>query len=461
VFNVTPFPIHDIDETFVVAPNDRGCLELQTDLRTFPETISKVFYLGDQSFTIQFMKLVRHHSSWKRNWNSKTNTHVLNVLWDSLDLQRYLVFPPPLEGNLATPLEYYSTSKRIQRRSGGEMTHKRVCCLLIAQQVEPIPMLGLQLTCDRVLDPFHLAVEFPRLFGPRWMTLYSPQLARLRFGDLTLPGTHNSGAYNIIHPFSAWIECQYWPIDRQLQYGIRTLDIRICLDGSMLYVSHEEFKTTCTVSRLLAYIRSFVDEPGHELELIILDFHRFTNLSPKRFDQLRYEIDVGLRGYCVPYGRFNLSSTLNEIWTNTSPRERVIVAWNHKQPLPLMWPGINQRWFDARSTKFLLSKIRSELENPPKGQLWSICSHLTPPVGINGVKTLAKRVQLRMERLFYEAMPFQTIRTNVISVDYFCDASQVVRQAVCSSLIKAALLNPSKEEEETNSVQENVPNYGL
>ena len=78
------------------------------------------------------------------------------------------------------------------------------------------------------------------------------------FYNLKIPGTHNSGSYNIdtknplqsefnnfipanyLFPciFKGWTKCQSVNIFEQLESGVRYLDIRISLYNEEIYVSH-------------------------------------------------------------------------------------------------------------------------------------------------------------------------------------------------------------------------------
>ncbi len=60
-----------------------------------------------------------------------------------------------------------------------------------------------------------------------WMKYYSASLQKLTLGEMTLPGTHDSGTYDPVSAFgSPWIKTQSMSLAQQLNHGIRVLDLR-------------------------------------------------------------------------------------------------------------------------------------------------------------------------------------------------------------------------------------------
>lgn len=128
-----------------------------------------------------------------------------------------------------------------------------------------------------------------------WMTKHFAVLRNKTLAEITLPGTHDSGAWelsdhksperstaewlaglsmNITKP---WAITQRLDIRGQLVGGIRWLDMRTAFDGNDFYFHHALLGVK--TRDMLKQIRQFVDAPGHEHELIVLEFCNWQGFS--------------------------------------------------------------------------------------------------------------------------------------------------------------------------------------
>ena len=128
-----------------------------------------------------------------------------------------------------------------------------------------------------------------------WMTKSFAALGRKTLREIALPGTHDSGAYrlgdrkspdlstaewlagrqfDIIKP---WAKTQRLDIKAQLEGGIRWLDMRTAYDGRDFYFYHALLGPK--TRDMLRQIRAFLDEPGHDHELIELEFCNWQGLG--------------------------------------------------------------------------------------------------------------------------------------------------------------------------------------
>ena len=66
------------------------------------------------------------------------------------------------------------------------------------------------------------------LYGnnPNWMEIYAKKLKDKKIINLIVPGTHDSGTYRVFNVIKDVAKCQNFSIKRQLELGIRYLDIR-------------------------------------------------------------------------------------------------------------------------------------------------------------------------------------------------------------------------------------------
>ena len=129
-----------------------------------------------------------------------------------------------------------------------------------------------------------------------WMTKNFSRLKNKALDEIALPGTHDSGAYalgdrkspdlssgewligrtlNVIKP---WAITQRLDIKGQLDGGVRWLDMRTAWAGDDFYFHHALLGPK--TRDMLRQVRTFIDEPGHEHELIVLEFCNWQGLGP-------------------------------------------------------------------------------------------------------------------------------------------------------------------------------------
>ncbi len=127
------------------------------------------------------------------------------------------------------------------------------------------------------------------------MTKNFARLKDKTLGEIALPGTHDSGAYtlgdrrspdrttaewliggawNITKP---WAITQRLDIKSQLEGGVRWLDMRTAWDGDDFYFYHALMGPK--TRDMLRQVRAFIDEPGHDRELIVLEFCNWQGLG--------------------------------------------------------------------------------------------------------------------------------------------------------------------------------------
>eukprot|EP01126_Amoeba_proteus_P004146 TRINITY_DN11405_c0_g3_i2.p1 TRINITY_DN11405_c0_g3~~TRINITY_DN11405_c0_g3_i2.p1 ORF type:complete len:203 (+),score=42.35 TRINITY_DN11405_c0_g3_i2:34-642(+) len=173
-------------------------------------------------------------------------------------------------------------------------------------------------------------------------------------------------------------------------------------------------------------------------EIIILDFHRFSCMERKHFPDLVAQVESGLEGYTIPHGVFTTNSTLNQIWQNTTSKQRLLLTWFGEGGNTNMWPGVNHHWYDARSCKEVLKGISDSTGCPPCDlKFWSICWFMTPPVGVKTLFMLAEEIERESELEGWLYQVDRLINTNILMVDHFHHLHSVLKLAIVSNLIKS------------------------
>ena len=96
--------------------------------------------------------------------------------------------------------------------------------------------------------------------------------------SLSLPGTHNSSSYDLQHSsfiLSNRISCQSQPIPKQLNDGIRAIDLRICsvVEGSDTSYWTAHGPRFCKLEDCLQHIKHFLK--ANQTEFV------FLNIAPE------------------------------------------------------------------------------------------------------------------------------------------------------------------------------------
>ncbi|XP_077500095.1 uncharacterized protein LOC144110902 [Amblyomma americanum] len=221
---------------------------------------------------------------------------------------------------------------------------------------------------------------------PRWMRGFCSVLSGLTLGAMLIPGTHNSGMYNLGFSFPhemLYLYNQDQNISHQLAYGIRALDLRVQYYNDQFYITHDTVRGWITIRQVLQDVRWFVNKTG---ELVLLDFHRFT----RGFEQEHeYERHVELQALIVEELKYVLlnytacNKTIGEIFGNCTKRENrkghVIVFYNG----PIMdygeylCTGVKQNWPNAQHPAALMEYLENKACVDERWRMLGIMAELT------------------------------------------------------------------------------------
>lgn len=276
-----------------------------------------------------------------------------------------------------------------------------------------------------------------------WMNIYSSALAPLTIPELSIPGTHDSGTYDMpITVAKSLSKTQSLSLYEQLIAGARALDLRVGYQsdktGDERYVLvHGTWKSNTSLTEALQQVKLFIDK--HPKEIVILDFHRFTDLERSEEDpsmpgEIQKLILDQIGGLLIP-PKFTYKS-LEDIWRETNGR---IVAASKGVGLNMQnfWEGVDQKWADTNDKEKLRESIegyfKSLSHNSP---LWSVCAVLTPQVGIGlvsdffgGVSSTAPEIN----NWFH--VGGWTAQSNIISVDWL-EETEIPAACAGTSIIK-------------------------
>jgi len=159
-----------------------------------------------------------------------------------------------------------------------------------------------------------------------------------------------------------WGKAQSLSIEKQLQAGIRYLDIRVAKDGNEFYLCHS--MRSDNVDVLLREVSNFVAQPDNASEIVILDFQDVANVKPKDHDTLCNKIYLGLAGKLVS-SALKPQSTVRQFWDGTG---RVIVLYSHSAPAAQTYgfwdrsSSITSSWHNAQDADTLLQRLDAGLK---------------------------------------------------------------------------------------------------
>lgn len=242
----------------------------------------------------------------------------------------------------------------------------------------------------------------------RWME--DPGIGRLRLDQVTFPGTHDSGTWELgpdspIAPdadtqqfvldlqknfagdaertalfnsvVAGWMKAQGRDFTKQLEFGIRYFDLRVYSHGGVLYLVHTMYQTK--LESALADIGAFVS--AHPSELVVLYFQHFYAMSDSDHQQLiaslRSTFGDALMGSTTP-----LSVTVKALQDS---RQRVMVVYGEDAYAGAnadLWPAstLDLPWPQGKETADeVLAFLQQELARPHSDtRLFGLLGTITP-----------------------------------------------------------------------------------
>ena len=265
-----------------------------------------------------------------------------------------------------------------------------------------------------------------------WMWQYQRFIGHKKFTDLILPGTHDSGTYDMVTVVGrGWTKCQNLCIREQLEAGARVLDLRIGFQNSetgnqRFILVHDTWRTHITVHDALEQVKAFCS--ANNGEVVVLDFHRFVDLdgnSDGMKEELIEIVKNQLSDKMIGYERKD--ETLNDFVASSG---RVIPAWNDKDTRPdMFWPGVNQEWFEKQTRDELYDAIKTFYEGTIPSPFWSCCAIITPGFPhISPIQSLEPCLHM-----WFSSNGLWALKSNIVSCDF------IERTRLAESLVMANL----------------------
>jgi hypothetical protein len=269
------------------------------------------------------------------------------------------------EGNIAPcpPLETVIDEARPLPLPDLESVPEPRLPVLQQEQVQDLTQVSISKVSGGIYKPF----VYRRT---NWMLAYSG-VSRLRIQDCILPGTHNSGSDKEAPRSPSSETCQDVSPFKQLQAGIRVLDLRVQFysgyasgDSRRFQIFHSSNSGRTVQGDVLRALQQFraLSDADTTREIVILDFHQFKGFSDVAHKELAALIkrELGEKAIVAPS---MANKTVGEIWR--SGPANTVIAYNNGSRDPLFWGGVNQRWIGSNTPtnnqlKAFLDKVGAE-----------------------------------------------------------------------------------------------------
>lgn len=203
-----------------------------------------------------------------------------------------------------------------------------------------------------------------KIYSPaRWMKALNENL---NLSALTIPGTHDSGAYKR----NDLAKCQTMSIEKQLESGIRFLDIRLNGNEAQLRVFHGSYDMYLTFNELQQMCADFLR--AHPSECILMLVNKSQSKGDPIGEKFVNEIQAfknywwledhiptlkDVKGKIVLIRRFDYTKTLginvSYGWKDDSPSFDVDHGNIHVQDKYKVWytkESVNGKWNDIHAT---------------------------------------------------------------------------------------------------------------
>lgn len=160
-----------------------------------------------------------------------------------------------------------------------------------------------------------LNLQFNSNLNDAWQKRNAEKIADKPINKAPLLGSHDTGSYDInrnsfltpdatsaIHvaynmglrsKIQGWAKTQTIDVATQLALGVRYFDLRLCgtryggIDTNKnndLYTCHS--LSGAPLKKIIQDVKNFIDTPGHEQEIVLLDIGRLYNVNEEQIAQL-------------------------------------------------------------------------------------------------------------------------------------------------------------------------------
>ena len=233
-----------------------------------------------------------------------------------------------------------------------------------------------------------------------WMGDLSGTIFNWSIDNIRMPGTHDSGTYAITSSseitgdaptwlpivqsllgsaassvVAGWSKAQNWTIPYQLNGGIRYLDLRTCHASDGLRLCHA--LAGDPLSTVINAVATF--SANHPMELIVLDFNHFYNMTAADHASLASMLSSALGSRLAP-ASLGASVTAGQMWASGYNVIALYADSGTVSANSFLWPqsSIVSPWANTTSTSTLQNWIQTQPLSRPANTLFVSQGILTP-----------------------------------------------------------------------------------
>lgn len=261
--------------------------------------------------------------------------------------------------------------------------------------------------------------------------------------QLALPGSHDSATASISSSAkiikgeapaitnllpcvtAPWSRTQGASVYEQLQLGVRYFDLRVMNDDGALHIVH--FMKGEKIATTLNEVQMFLAEPGHEQEVVFLDFNHFYNMDAAAHQELIALLQDKFGSKLTPR-TLAPTSSLQDLW---DARYQVVALYDHNDSIYKdmhmgLWPQstIKSDWPNVQSFKDLVRKLEENIKQRDPLKLQVLQAVLTPNAwtiirgslccGPRSIEEISEGIAADV----YEWLKEKDFRCNIVIADY-------------------------------------------
>lgn len=252
----------------------------------------------------------------------------------------------------------------------------------------------------------------------KWME--NSCLKNKKVSKLLLPGTHDSGAYQVDAPYfighfvNKWTITQNLNIYQQLMSGVRSFDLRITLEKNKFYVSH---RFLCdSLETIMLQILNFIGKNQNEVILLHINTDNNNNSMTSKNNDLMNFLFMHIGNYIVENTTNYTELILGDI-INSSKRIIIFSDYLINVGKTYVFNDINHLWYNQTDEYQLIQKFKDDDVYSPSVFDFVLTPNLNYVLSnMNGsIKNMAKKVNKELETILQDR---QISKVNVITLDY-------------------------------------------
>lgn len=278
--------------------------------------------------------------------------------------------------------------------------------------------------------------------NPYWMEQNLQFIMDKSLKELMIPGTHNSGSYEVGYKSDAssilkkYVICQDESVFNQLAYGIRYLDLRVSYESALnrpenFWIVHGLFRTEVSLESILNQVKDFLDSTTSEI--VILDFHRFekgftehprdfaSNALTKSRHQMLHQLIESIVGQYIARDANGYHIKVSQL-LSTNKRLVIGYAGNRFIREANYFPKVRHLWAEAENVSKLEHYLNRMICVETGYEATSAMAQLTPNTWgmifdkYGGLRKLAQDVNWIISQWFDEKW---SSCANIVSTDFF------------------------------------------